>query len=110
MAKSRVYSKVTREVMKLLSRQIKIARKQRGWSENELAKRAGIARATVQKIEHGDLGCAIGLVFEVAILVGVRLFSAELSSLKAHTKHADEILALFPKHTHTSKRVVNDAF
>lgn len=110
MAKSRVYSKVTREAIKLLSRQIKIARKQRGWSENELAKRAGIARATVQKIEHGDPGCATGLVFEVAILVGVRLFSAELNSLKAHTKHADEILALLPKHTHTSKRVVNDAF
>ena len=96
--------------MKLLSRQIKIARKQRGWSENELAKRAGIARATVQKIEHGDLGCAIGLVFEVAILVGVKLFDAELKSLKVHTKHEDEILALLPKHTHTSKRVVNDAF
>lgn len=110
MPKARVYSKVTQEAAKLLGKQIKVARKQRGWSENELAERAGVARATVQKIERGDLGCVMGLVFEVAVLVGVKLFDTELKSLKTHTKHADEILALLPKHTHASKRVVNDAF
>ena len=110
MRKARAYSKVTREAAKLLGRQIKVARKQRGWSENELAERAGVARATVQKIERGDLGCAMGLAFEVAVLVGVKLFDAELNTLKTHTKHADEILALLPKHTHAPKRVVNDAF
>jgi transcriptional regulator with XRE-family HTH domain len=108
MPKPRTYSKVTQEAAKLLGKQIKIARKQRGWSENELAERAGIARATVQKIERGDLGCAMGLIFEAAVLVGVKLFDTD--SLKAHTKHADEILALLPKHSHASKRVVNDAF
>jgi transcriptional regulator with XRE-family HTH domain len=110
MSKARAYSKVTQEAAKLLGRQIKIGRKRRGWSENQLAERAGIARATVQKIERGDLGCAMGLVFEAAVLVGVKLFDTELSSLKTHKKHADEILALLPKHTHAPKRVVNDAF
>ncbi len=55
MSKARAYSKVTQEAAKLLGRQIKIGRKRRGWSENQLAERAGIARATVQKIERGDI-------------------------------------------------------
>lgn len=65
----------------MLGKQIRLGRKQRRWSEHELAERAGIARATLQKIEKGDPGCAIGLVFEVATLVGVTLFDGDLPEL-----------------------------
>lgn len=43
-------------------------------ASTEVSERAGIAAETVSKIEHGNLGVAIGTVFEVATLVGVPLF------------------------------------
>ncbi len=74
MIKARTYSRITVEAAHLLGKQIRLGRKQRKWTETELAERAGIARATVQKIEKGDLTCSLGLFFEAAILVGVNLF------------------------------------
>ena len=77
----------------LLARQIRLGRKQRRWTELELAERAGISRATLQKIEKGELGVAIGLVFEVAVLVGVPLFEQESHSLMGHIARTDDKLA-----------------
>jgi transcriptional regulator with XRE-family HTH domain len=110
MPKKRVYSKVTKEAARLLGKQIKLARKQRHWSETELAERAGVVRATVQKIERGSLNCLMGFVFEVATLVGLKLFDAEPDSLRRHLAQTDERIALLPKHTHHRKRKVDDEF
>ena len=38
-------------------------------------------RDLAHRIEKGDPGCAIGAVFEVAAIVGVRLFDADQSTL-----------------------------
>ncbi|MFW5722695.1 MAG: helix-turn-helix transcriptional regulator [Desulfovibrionales bacterium] len=111
MATTRTYSRLTREVLQLLGRQIRLSRKKRRWSEGELAERAGIARATVQKIEKGDPSCTIGLVFEVASLVGVSLYGAEGREALAPLRQGiEEQLALLPRHTHGSKRTIDDAF
>jgi DNA-binding XRE family transcriptional regulator len=78
-------------------------------TENELAGRAGISRATLQKIERGDLKCEIGLVFEVATLVGVKLFEAEDSSAVAlHLGRINDKLALLPQSVRTSVKVDDD--
>ncbi|WP_411726550.1 helix-turn-helix transcriptional regulator [Methyloglobulus sp.] len=53
MPKQRTYSKYAQEAAILLSEQIKLGRKKRKWSERNLADRAGISRATLQKIENG---------------------------------------------------------
>jgi serine/threonine-protein kinase HipA len=95
--KSRPFSGYTREVLTLLGQQIRVGRKQRRWSAQELATRAGIARDTLQHIEKGDAGCAIGLVFEVAALVGVPLFAVDQPALARERSHADAKLALLPK-------------
>ena len=110
MAKARTYSRYALEAVLLLGKQIKLARKQRKWSEHELADRAGIARATLQKIEKGDAGCAIGLVFEVAALVGLKLFEADETTLMERHAHTDDRLALLPKAIHKSKRAIVDDF
>ncbi len=110
MPKTRPYSKYTREAARLLGKQIKLGRKQRRWAEQELAERAGIARATLQKIEKGDLTCAIGLVFEVATLVGVKLFDADTDTLTMHLARTDDRIALLPKHIHSRKRIIDDDF
>ena len=54
--------------MALLASQIKLARKERKMTAQELADRVGISRGLVQRIEKGDPGCQIGAVFEAATI------------------------------------------
>lgn len=110
MAKERTYSRYTREAATLLARQIQLGRKQRKWTEHELAGRAGISRATLQKIEKGDLSVAVGLVFEVAALVGVTLFDAQGGSLAGHIARTDDKLALLPSAMRSRRKPVDDEF
>lgn len=110
MAKERIYSRYTHEAATLLAKQIQLGRKQRKWTEHDLADRAGISRATLQKIEKGDLSVAIGLVFEVAALVGVALFDEERGSLASHTARTDDKLALLPSAVRKRRKPVDDEF
>ena len=108
--KERTYSKVTKAAVQLLGQRIRLGRKNKRWSEQLLAERAGVSRTTVQKIERGEFGSAIGLAFELAVLVDVPLFEPELGQLKGHLVRGQELLVLLPKHTHPKKRVVHDDF
>jgi transcriptional regulator with XRE-family HTH domain len=110
MAKERTYSRYAREAAALLAKQIQLGRKQRKWTERELAERAGISRATLQKIEKGDLSVAIGLAFEAAALVGVALFDEERRALAAHIAHTDDKLALLPSAVRQRRKPVDDDF
>lgn len=110
MAKTRTYSRYTMEAAALLGKQIRLRRKRRKWSESELAARAGLSRATVQKIEKGDPTCAVGLVFETAALVGLKLFDPEAASLAGHLERADDTLSLLPKAAHKKRKAVDDDF
>ena len=73
----RAYSPYAVDTARLLGARIRLARRQRRWSQDELAARAGITPRTVSKIEHGDLSVGIGAAFEAAALLGVPLFHAE---------------------------------
>jgi transcriptional regulator with XRE-family HTH domain len=88
---------------------IRLSRKERKMTESDLAGRAGISRGTLQKIEHGDLKCEVGLFFEVAILVGVKLFGAEESStVSMHLDRINDKLTLLPQSIRTSVKVNDD--
>ncbi len=76
----------------------------------DLADRAGISRGLLQRIEKGNLKCQIGAVFEVASLVGLKLFDADELSLIERIRQADDKIALLPKHIHPSNKVVDDDF
>ncbi len=108
MAKNRVYSKYSLEAVSLLAQQIKLGRKQRRWSEQNLADRAGISRVTLRKIENGEMSCAIGLFFEVAMLVGVNLFEQDVVSFSRHIESVKDKVALLPKRIRA--KVVDDDF
>jgi len=110
MTKERTYSRYSREAVTLLGKHVRLGRKQRKWTEHELAGRAGISRATLQKIEKGDLTVAIGLVFEVATLVGVILFDEDRTSLAGHMARAEDKLAVLPGSVRKSSKVVDDDF
>ena len=106
----RTYSRITIHAVALLGKQIKIARKERNMTAQDLADRAGISRGLLQRIENGSLTCQIGAAFEAAALVGIRLFDADDTSLTAGIRQADEKIALLPKHIHPGKQQVDDDF
>ncbi|WP_347986670.1 helix-turn-helix transcriptional regulator [Methylomonas sp. AM2-LC] len=110
MSKIRTYSKYAQDAATLLGKQIKLGRKQRNWSEQNLAERAGISRATLQKIENGDMSCAMGLVFEVAVLVGVKLFEPDKLPLSKHIEQTSDKIALLPKRILEKNIEVDDDF
>jgi DNA-binding XRE family transcriptional regulator len=93
----------------MLGKLIRIGRAERGLTAQELADRAGISRTTLSSIEKGTPGPEIGIVFEVAFLVGVRLFEYEQRTFQMHNARLDEKLTLLPKSVrHTLKEVDDD--
>jgi transcriptional regulator with XRE-family HTH domain len=110
MVKQRAHSKYAIEAAFLLGQQIKLGRKERQWSEQNLATRAGISRATLQKIEAGEMSPSIGLVFEVAALVGVPLFEQDSRALATSIELTQSKIALLPKRIKTKTKPVDDDF
>jgi transcriptional regulator with XRE-family HTH domain len=106
----RAHSRYAVEAAQLLGAQIQAARRERRWSQKELAGRAGITTPTLSKIEKGDLGVAIGSVFEVATLVGVPLFHEDRERLTLELDRATARNALLPQRVRAPKREVHDDF
>jgi transcriptional regulator with XRE-family HTH domain len=106
----RSYSRYGREAAELLGHMIRNARVERKMTIADVAERAGVSRGLVHRIENGDMGCSIGAAFEVAAIVGVRLFDAEPTSLTRHLGMARDKLALLPKAARRSPEAVNDDF
>lgn len=108
-AQDRTFLPATREATELLGKLIRLERRERRMSEEELAGRAGISRRTLQRIERGDPRCAIGLFFELAVLVGVKLFNADdRATLALHLGRVNDRLAVLPSRIRTSTRVDDD--
>lgn len=76
----------------------------------EVADRAGISRGLLRRIEKGNLKCEIGVVFEVAAIVGVKLFDADQSALTKHLRRAEDELELLPKSVRSKTKVLRDDF
>ncbi|EUB98037.1 transcriptional regulator, XRE family [Rhizobium sp. CF080] len=94
----------------MLGKLIRIGRAERGLTAQELADRAGISRTTLSTIEKGAPGPEIGIVFEVASLVGVRLFEYDERILQIHNSRLDEKLTLLPRSVRHTVKVVDDDF
>ncbi len=109
-AVTRTYSRYSREAVSLLGGLIRAARKERKLSAQELADRAGVSRGLLQRIEKGDLKCSIGVVFEVATIVGVNLFDAEKTTLTKHLRQTEDKLTLLPKSVRKPVKAVDDDF
>lgn len=106
----RTYSRYTEEALMLMAALIRAARIERKLSAQELADRAGISRSMLQRIEKADMKCEIGAVFEVASIVGVKLFEAESIALSKQLRFAQEKLALLPKNARKPIKAVDDDF
>ena len=107
---NRAQSRHSREAVTLLGGLVRAARKTRKMTVQEVAERAGISRGLVHRIEGGDLNCAIGAAFEVAAIVGLKLFDAERNSMVERIRQIDEKLTLLPKSVRKKSKVVTDDF
>lgn len=110
MKRPRSYSRVTRQTLSILGKLIKAGRLERTLTAAELSERAGISRKTLRNIENGEAGTEIGIVFEVATLVGVRLFEFDERAGAMHNAHLEEKLTLLPKRVRPSKQELVDDF
>jgi transcriptional regulator with XRE-family HTH domain len=107
---NRTYSRQNLEALQLLAQMIRVGRMERRMSAQEMADRAGISRPLLRRIENADPSCAIGSVFEVAVIAGIPLFEAEPSRLQTQRAALTEKLSLLPQRTRKPKRVIHDDF
>ena len=107
---ARTYSRYSLEATSLLGKLIRAARKEHKMTVQEVADRAGISRGLLQRIEKGDPKCELGASFEVAAIVGVKLFEAEATTLTGHIRQIDDKLALLPKSVRKKAKVADDDF
>lgn len=107
---SRPYSRYTADAAVLLGQLIRKARTEKHIAAEEFATRAGLSRGLLRRIENGDLGCAIGAVFEAAAVAGVRLFDFDQKLLSSAVASNNEVIALLPKAIRNPKLKVKDDF
>lgn len=107
---SRAYSRYSRDAVVLLGQMIRLERISRKLTIAELAERAGVSRGLIQRIEQGDPGCAIGVVFEVATIVGIKLFGADQTTLTSSIVSHQRTLTLLPSSSRPSQKAIKDDF
>jgi transcriptional regulator with XRE-family HTH domain len=94
----------------LLGQLIRKARIERKLKAVDVTDRVGISRGLLRRIETGDPGCTIGVVFEVAAIVGVRLFDTDQAALSEAVETNRELMTLLPKSVRSSRIEVADDF
>jgi transcriptional regulator with XRE-family HTH domain len=107
---NRTYSRYSLAALTLLGKLIRAARIQRKLTTQKVAERASISRGMLQRIEKGDMKCEIGAVFEVATIVGVKLFEADDKMLRKHLHQTEDKLMLLPKSIRNKTRGLRDDF
>lgn len=103
-------SPYTADAARLLGAQIQQGRHARHWTAAELAKRIGISRPTLSKIERGDPSVGLGAAFEAARLVGVPLFGEDRDRLRTELNRSRDRLALLPQRVRAPRDDADDDF
>jgi DNA-binding XRE family transcriptional regulator len=97
MKRVRTYSPLTIEAAQLLGGQVRMARRERGWTVQELADRVGVTRVTMHKIEQGDPTVGLGLAFETAAVLGIPLFHEGRRRRELEAGRINDRLAVLPQ-------------
>ncbi len=96
MRKVHSYSPQTLQVAEILGTEIARARRARRFTQAELAERAGISVSTLSSVERGSPAVSIGIVLEVATLLGIDLLGDESPDLQARVARAQDRLRAAP--------------
>lgn len=106
----RTYSLGSQHAARLLGQLIQGARKEKKMTLSELAERAGISRGTLTKVLRGHLACELGIVFEVASIVGVKLFDMDEHEMASEVLRQEKQLTLLPSRIRNNKDELDDDF
>lgn len=87
---------MTVEAARLLGARVRLARRERRWTLQELAERVGVTHVTMRKVERGDLTVGLGVAFEAAAVLGVPLFHEDRSRRALEAGRVDDRLAVLP--------------
>lgn len=60
-------------IMRELGQAVKIARRQRKWTQDELAKRSGVWQETISKIERGARGTRVQTFLRLCLALNLEL-------------------------------------
>jgi transcriptional regulator with XRE-family HTH domain len=101
-------SPLAAEAARLLGARIRLARRERRWTLQQLADRAGVTAVTMRKVERGDPTVRRGVAFEAAALTGVPLFDEDGSRRRLEAARVEDRLALLPRHVRKPTEVDDD--
>lgn len=77
--------------------QIASARREVGWTAQDLAERLGVSRQLVSRIEKGNPSVSVGVMFDAAVLCGVPLFDRTPAGIRDVAAVQAARFALLPK-------------
>ena len=92
----RVFSAGTRGACTALGSEIARVRRERRWSQAELAERIGVSLGTVRAVEKGSPSVTLGVAFEAAGVLGIDLLGGSAAAA-ARTADNRRALALLPQ-------------
>ncbi len=98
------------EALAIFGALIKTRRIARQMTEKELAYRADISTAILERIEQADPSCPIGAYFAVAETLKIHLFEDDQTKLSWRLFNVQEQLALLPKVENQMKEPFRDNF
>ena len=104
-----VSSRVTKYTVSYLGKLIKLARKERGFSQQELAERLHVSRSTTQRIEDGNTKVSIGNVFEACYILGIPLFGGDREHINNLSGMLSYMNKLLPESI-PNKIIIDDDF
>lgn len=108
MKRTRPHSPLTLEATRLLGARVRVARRERRCTLQELADRVGATPATIRKVERGDPTVGLGVAFEAAALLGVPLFHHDSERRSLEADRVDDRLAVLPQLVRQPAKLNND--
>jgi transcriptional regulator with XRE-family HTH domain len=109
-AAGRAHLRLARLMAELLGTRVRVARLRHGWPEAQLAERAAISRATLQKIERGEPAVALSLAPECCAVLDVSLSGGPVGQTREQLERARLELAALPKRIRAKPAAPDDDF
>ena len=89
---------------------LRVGRKQRNLTLDEVADRLGVSTPTVRKMLDGSPSVAVGTYFEAAHLLGVALFDPDPNRFATIASRTAEVESLLPQRIRPQNEVIDDNF
>lgn len=103
-------SRATKSTLKYIGNLIRLTRKERGVTQQELCERMGVSRGLVKRIEFGNPNVSIGAVFEACFILGIPLLGCDIDEVNNLSKMLSYMNRIIPLSTPNKNLNFNDDF